>query len=283
MIELAAMCEALGAALRVDGDGLRDAPHPGGVHRAARDVTSPTSRRTSRSSSRSSTSSPRSRREVGIGGDMRTSICAVERDGDGASSSTRTLDHLLRRAGRRPPRHRRAARRTRRRTIRSSCSCARRTTRSTQKGAWDTLGMRGTCSPPVQADSPRARTGQIFERRSPTSRARRWSRSPTSSGRPCWLGIATAAVRRARAFVRSRRARSPARSPPTALRLAEVVEHAPDDAHQRARRRERVRRADAGPKRGHGRALVDRVRAQDEQPQGARRRRWSSRSSTTRS
>jgi acyl-CoA dehydrogenase len=81
--------------------------------------------------------------------------------------------------------------------------------------------MRGTCSPPCLLQSS-GEDGQIFatafadvagETQVPFSHVL-WS--------SVWLGIATGAVRRARAFVRQQARAKPGTVPPAALRLAEV-------------------------------------------------------------
>ena len=91
----------------------------------------------------------------------------------------------------------------------------------TKTGTWDTLGMRGTCSPgfKVVSEGPEE---QIV----PGSFADSSSQSmvPYShilwSG--VWLGIATDAVSRAAAFVRAAARKSPGTVPATASRLADV-------------------------------------------------------------
>jgi hypothetical protein len=77
--------------------------------------------------------------------------------------------------------------------------------------------------PSLQDDVGGATPIRSSQCRSPTSRATRWCPSRTSSGPVVWLGIATAAVSRARAFVRVQARAKPGTTPPTALRLAEVA------------------------------------------------------------
>src|SRR5262249_61509071 len=91
----------------------------------------------------------------------------------------------------------------------------------TQKGNWDTLGMRGTCSPPFLLNSA-GEDGQIFT--TPFSEVASETQVPFSHilWSNVWLGIAMAAVHRARAFVRQQARAKPGTVPPTALRLAEV-------------------------------------------------------------
>jgi acyl-CoA dehydrogenase len=159
--------------------------------------------------------------EVGIGGEMRTSICAVERDGQGrfkldkdcsTISYGATADDILfqaRRAADSPP------------SDQIFVLVRKKDFSLTQKGAWDTLGMRGTSSPPFMLKSA-GEVGQIFE--TPFADVASETQVPFSHilWSNVWLGIATAAVHRARAFVRQQARSKPGSVPPTALRLAEV-------------------------------------------------------------
>jgi acyl-CoA dehydrogenase len=159
--------------------------------------------------------------EVGIGGEMRTSNCAVQSDGQGrfkldkdcsTISYGANADDILfqaRRGPQSPP------------NDQIFVLVRKKDYKLTQKGAWDTLGMRGTCSPPFMLESS-GEEGQIFavpfgdiasETQVPFSHIL-WSN--------VWLGIATAAVHRAREFVRKQARSKPGALPPTALRLAEV-------------------------------------------------------------
>src|SRR5262249_14018037 len=90
-----------------------------------------------------------------------------------------------------------------------------------QKGAWDTIGMRGTCSPPFKMVSHGEWDQVIVE---PFADIAAHTMVPFShiTWASLWLGIATAAVHRARAFVRQQARANPGKTPPTALRLAEV-------------------------------------------------------------
>ena len=147
--ELIEMCEALGRALRGDGDDLRHAPDPGGVPRAPR-----AGRPLFRAYLRRARGRAAAHRVGDLGGRRRRRH-ATQRLRRGAAASERfrlekdAHHHLLRRAGRRPAGHRAARARLRRRATRCWCSSRRRTTSSSSTGTWDTLGMRGTCSPPV--------------------------------------------------------------------------------------------------------------------------------------
>jgi acyl-CoA dehydrogenase len=88
--------------------------------------------------------------------------------------------------------------------------------------SWDPLGMRGTCSPGnvVRAEFPRE---QIL----PTQFARVMNESMVPISHilwsHLWLGIATDAFARARAFVRAAAKRKPGEVQPAAIRLSELM------------------------------------------------------------
>jgi acyl-CoA dehydrogenase len=158
--------------------------------------------------------------EVGVGGEMRTSICAVESHGDDFTlvkdastiSYGEQADDLLVTARRAPdaPGSDQALV-----LVRSANYTLEK------KGGWDTLGMRGTCSPPFKMTS-RGSVDQIL--REPFADIASHTMVPFSHilWGNCWLGIATAAVSRAHAFVRTQARAKPGALPPTALRLAEA-------------------------------------------------------------
>ncbi len=91
-----------------------------------------------------------------------------------------------------------------------------------QTGAWDPLGMRGTCSPGfvVRAEFPAAQVLAtscreiLTETMVPVSHIL-WSH--------LWLGIATDAFDRARAFVRAQKREPGSELPPAALRLSQLL------------------------------------------------------------
>jgi acyl-CoA dehydrogenase len=159
--------------------------------------------------------------EVGVGGDLRTSICAVERDGTAFTlhknaatvSYGERADDILATARRAPDA---AAGEQVLVLLRRPDTSLERTT------AWDTLGLRGTCSPGFQL-SARGSCEQVL----PTPFAEIASRTmlPVSHvmWSAVWLGLATGAVSLARAFVRRAARRQPGRAPATSGRLAEVV------------------------------------------------------------
>ena len=91
-----------------------------------------------------------------------------------------------------------------------------------QTGSWDPLGMRGTCSPGYVV-SARIAPEQILA--TPFPRVSAESMVPISHvlWSHLWLGIATDAFDRARAFVRAAAKRKPGEPPPTAVRLSHLM------------------------------------------------------------
>ena len=91
-----------------------------------------------------------------------------------------------------------------------------------QTGTWDPLGMRGTCSPGyvVRAEFP---AEQVLT--TPFSRVAAESMVPVSHilWSHLWLGIATDAFDRARAFVQAAAKRKPGETPSSAHRLSELM------------------------------------------------------------
>ena len=190
--------------------------------------------------------------EVGMWGDTRSSICAVERDGerfklDKDATTVSYGEHADACSSRA------AATPTRRRAIRCSCSCARPTTRSTQTGDVGHDGHARHVQPGLQDRRRRGAEEQIaaglVRRRVGADDG---ARTRTSCGRRVWLGIAADAVgARARRSCAPRRARSPAPCRRKAIRLARLsVELQPmrNNVHGQARR---VRRDHVAPD-GHG-------------------------------
>jgi acyl-CoA dehydrogenase len=159
--------------------------------------------------------------ELGVGGDLRRSICAIEPDGSTVrvlkqapvvSYGDETDDILL----------------TARRAPDAAASdqvllLARRADlRLTRTSEWDALGMRGTrsvgftieatCAPDQVVPVPFADVAT--QTMLPVSHVL-WT--------SLWLGVASDAVARARAFVRAEARRTPGTLPPVAHRLAEAV------------------------------------------------------------
>jgi acyl-CoA dehydrogenase len=91
-----------------------------------------------------------------------------------------------------------------------------------QQGTWDPLGMRGTCSPGFVV-----RATFLSEQVLPTpfSRVAAESMVPVSHilWSHVWLGIATDAFDRARAFVRAAAKQKPGEMPPQAVRLSHLL------------------------------------------------------------
>jgi acyl-CoA dehydrogenase len=159
--------------------------------------------------------------EVGVWGDTRSSICALEREGDKfkLSKDATTVsygahaDDLLvtcRRNAEAPPSDQILV------LVRKGDFDLSQTT------TWDTLGMRGTCSPGFKMVS----SGPI-EQVVPGSFADASAQTMVSyshilwSG--VWLGIATDAFSRASAYVRGEARKKPGTVPQAAHRLAEVA------------------------------------------------------------
>jgi len=92
-----------------------------------------------------------------------------------------------------------------------------------QTGTWDPLGMRGTCSPGFVVSATGLSGEQILP--TPFSRVAAESMVPVSHilWSHLWLGIATDAFDRARAFVRAAAKQKPGETPPTALRLSHLM------------------------------------------------------------
>ncbi|MEO7035158.1 MAG: acyl-CoA dehydrogenase family protein [Polyangiaceae bacterium] len=159
--------------------------------------------------------------EAGVGGEMRNSVCAVERQDErfSLSKDATTIsygahaDDLLVTARRSPDAP----------ANDQSLALVRKADYTLEvNGVWDTLGMRGTCSPPFKLRSTGA-LAQVLE--TPFADIAAHTMVPFSHvlWANSWLGIATAAVSRARAFVRTQARAKPGTTPPSALRLAEVA------------------------------------------------------------
>jgi acyl-CoA dehydrogenase len=159
--------------------------------------------------------------EVGTFGDTRSSICAVERHGDRflLNKDATTGSYCA---------HADAIAVTCRRDAEAASSdqllvlVQRDDARLTQTTTWDTLGMRGTCSPgfrleangPIAHIVPEAFADVSAQTMVPYAHTL-WS--------SVWSGIAADAVRRAGQFVRAQARKTPGATPPAATRLAEVT------------------------------------------------------------
>jgi acyl-CoA dehydrogenase len=158
--------------------------------------------------------------EVGTGGDMRSSICAVEREDDRyrltkdatTVSYGEYADDLLvtaRRAADAAPSDQVLV------LLRKGDYQLHRTS------TWDTLGMRGTCSPSFKVVATGPAT-QILPGSFADSSAQSMVPYSHILWASVWMGIASDAVARAAAFVRADARRKPGTVPTTATRLAEA-------------------------------------------------------------
>jgi acyl-CoA dehydrogenase len=160
--------------------------------------------------------------EMGTGGDMARSIASVEPAGDGVGRFEKQAptvsygayaDDLLTTLRRAPDAE----------PGDQVCVLTSKDQHTLEPtGSWDPLGMRGTCSPGnvVRAEFP-------LEQILPTQFARIMNESMVPISHVLWshlwLGIATDAFDRARAFVRAAAKRKPGEVPPAALRLSELM------------------------------------------------------------
>jgi acyl-CoA dehydrogenase len=159
--------------------------------------------------------------EIGVGGDIRTSICAVERRGDRFTlekkapviSYGESADGVLataRRTPESPPSDQ----------VLVLCTAPGLSLEATS--GWDTLGFRGTCS---LGFSLRAEGDVHHVLDDPFADIASRTMLPVSHilWSSVWLGIAAAAVDRARRFVRAEARKNPGVTSPAALRLAELM------------------------------------------------------------
>ncbi len=159
--------------------------------------------------------------EKGVGGDVRTSICAVETIDDEFSlvKDSPVVSYGV---------HADAILATARRTVESPASdqvlvvLPKATTTLEHQSPWKALGFRGTCSDGYIVQGT-GTVQQILSDSYADISAR--TMLPTSHvlWASVWLGIATTAVDTARAFVRAAARKSPGALPPSALHLANLV------------------------------------------------------------
>jgi acyl-CoA dehydrogenase len=159
--------------------------------------------------------------EETIGGNMRTSACAVEIDGERLriEKLAPTISYGAQADG---------ILVTARRTAESPASdqvmivALRAETVLEKRGGWDSMGMRGTCSEGFRLVA----TG-LVEQILPTPFAEIADQTmlPVSHTlwAAVWTGVATDAVNRAKAFFRAQARAKPGSVPPSGLRLAEAV------------------------------------------------------------
>jgi acyl-CoA dehydrogenase len=159
--------------------------------------------------------------EVGTFGDTRSSICAVERQGDRfvLNKDATTGSYCA---------HADAIAVTCRRDAEAASGdqllvlVRREDARLTQTTTWDTLGMRGTCSPGFRLESSGPIEHLLPEPYADIS-AQTMVPYAHTLWSSLWWGIAADAVRRAGQFVRSQARKAPGTTPPAAMRLAEVT------------------------------------------------------------
>ncbi len=160
--------------------------------------------------------------ELGVGGDVRNSLCAVERDGDAFTLSKQApvISYALDadaimvtcRSGPEAPGNDQVVVLVKR----EDCELE-------QIAGWDTLGFRGTCSSGYSLTS-RGSADQIFP--VPYDEVLAQSMHPVSHlvWGSLWTGLAASAVEKARQTVRAAARKNPQVPPVTALRLSEVNE-----------------------------------------------------------
>lgn len=159
--------------------------------------------------------------EVNVGGDVRTSICALERDGDRfrlrkqapVISYGLEADDILVTARRAPDAPS---------SDQVIVLCRKADTRLEQAGGWDTLGFRGTCSLGFVLESE-GHVDQVVPLPYADVSARTMHPISHIVWASLWTGIAADAVAKARAFVRAEARKKPGTVPPGALRLAGTV------------------------------------------------------------
>lgn len=159
--------------------------------------------------------------EIGIGGDVRSSSCAVTYEG---SQFTLIKNAPVISYGA----HADAILVTARRSPESNQGdqvlvlCPSDRVELEQTGGWDTLGFRGTCSPGFML---RAQGAADWVLPVPYSTISARTMLPTAHTlwAAAWTGIADAAVAKSRKAVRKQGRKSPGVTPPAALRLAELA------------------------------------------------------------
>jgi acyl-CoA dehydrogenase len=158
--------------------------------------------------------------EVGTYGDTRSSICAVEcHEGRFALNKDATTGSYCEHADAilvtcRRDKTASASDQVLVLVKREDCTLARTTT-------WDTMGMRGTCSPGFRLESAGAQD-QIIPGPYADSSAQTMVPYSHILWASLWWGIAADAVGKAANFVRGQARQNPGTVPPTATRLAEV-------------------------------------------------------------
>lgn len=159
--------------------------------------------------------------EAGIGGSIRTSSCAVEAKGKTFTlkknatvvSYCEAADAILVTARKNPdaPPNEQVL------VIAPKAACKLERT-----SVWDTLGMRGTISDGFIV-ATEGSTDQVLPVPYGDISAQTMLPTAHTTWGNVWLGIATDAVNRARAFVRQEARKTPGTTPPGALRMAEAM------------------------------------------------------------
>jgi acyl-CoA dehydrogenase len=158
--------------------------------------------------------------EVGTGGDTRSSICAVEVNGDRftlnkdatTGSYCAHADGILVTCRRAPDAPN---------SDQVLVLVRKGDYKLTQTTSWDTMGMRGTCSPGFKLESS-GPAEQIIPGSFADSSAQTMVPYSHILWSALWSGIAGEAVSRAGSFVRAEARRKPGTVPPMATRLAKV-------------------------------------------------------------
>jgi acyl-CoA dehydrogenase len=158
--------------------------------------------------------------ELGVGGDVRTSICAINVSGDTFTlekqapviSYGEAADGILVTCRKTPD----AAPSDQVHVLVTKKDCTLK-----RLSEWDTLGFRGTCSNGFVL-SAAGNVEQVLPVPYAEIHAKTMHPFSHSVWASLWLGLATEAVSRARATVRAEARKNPGTPPPSALRLAEA-------------------------------------------------------------
>ena len=159
--------------------------------------------------------------EAGVGGDLRTSLCAVDVDGEvyrleknaSVISYGAEADAILATARRAPDAP----------TSDQVLVVVMRDHRSLERtSVWDTMGMRGTCSEGYKLKA-RGPATHILPKPFAEIAARSMLATSHLLWAALWYGIALSAVHRAQAFVRADARKRPTEAPAGALRIAEAA------------------------------------------------------------
>ena len=159
--------------------------------------------------------------EAGVGGDLRTSLCAVERDGDSyrleknasVISYGADADAILATARREPDSP--PSDQVLVVVMKDHCTLER-------TSVWDTMGMRGTCSEgfKLKACGP---ASHILPKPFAEIAARSMLATSHLLWAALWYGISLSAVHKAQGFIRAEARKRPNETPPGAIRVAEAA------------------------------------------------------------